>query len=98
MYAGHIIVTVNFAVLSAFLQVFLLLENDMPLETRIFQENARTLLKEIGKDQELVFVGNKLMYQDLDRTEVLQGGTISMSTGRHVDNDFIPGLKTKTDF
>jgi hypothetical protein len=76
MYAGHIIVTVNFAVLSAFLQVFLLLENDMPLETRIFQGNARTLLKEIGKDQELVFVGNKLMYQDLDRTEVLQGGTI----------------------
>jgi hypothetical protein len=38
---------------------------------RIFQGNARTLLKEIGKDQELVFVGNKLMYQDLDRTEVL---------------------------
>ena len=25
-------------------------------------------------------------------------GTISMPTGRHVDNDFIPGLKTKTDF
>ena len=70
MYAGHIIVIVNFAVLSAFLQVFLL-ENDIPLETRIFQGNARTLLKEIGKDQELVFVGNKLMYQDLDRTEVL---------------------------
>jgi hypothetical protein len=31
-------------------------------------------------------------------TVVLKGGTISMPTGRHVDNDFIPGLKTKTDF
>ena len=29
---------------------------------------------------------------------VLKGGTISMPTGRHVDNVFIPGLKTKTDF
>ena len=31
-------------------------------------------------------------------TVVLKGGTISMATGRHVDNDFIPGLETKTDF
>jgi hypothetical protein len=31
-------------------------------------------------------------------TVVLKGGTISMPTGRHIDNDFIPGLKTKTDF
>jgi hypothetical protein len=31
-------------------------------------------------------------------TVVLKGGTISMPMGRHVDNDFIPGLKTKTDF
>jgi hypothetical protein len=31
-------------------------------------------------------------------TVVLKGGTISMPTGRHVDNDFIPGLKTKTDY
>jgi len=61
MYAGHIIVIVNFALLSAFLQVFLHLENDMPLETRIFQGNVRTLLKEIGKDQELMFIGNKLI-------------------------------------
>jgi hypothetical protein len=29
-------------------------------------------------------------------TVVVKGGTISMPTGRHVDNDFIPGLKTKT--
>jgi hypothetical protein len=28
-------------------------------------------------------------------TVVLKGGTISMSTGRYIDNDFIPGLKTK---
>jgi hypothetical protein len=28
----------------------------------------------------------------------LKGGTISMPTGRHVDNDCIPVLKTKTDF
>jgi hypothetical protein len=27
-----------------------------------------------------------------------KGGTISMPTGRHVDNDFIHGLKTKTYF
>jgi hypothetical protein len=31
-------------------------------------------------------------------TVVLKGGTISMPTGRHVDNVFVPGLKTKTDF
>jgi hypothetical protein len=31
-------------------------------------------------------------------TVLLKGGTISMPMGRHVDNDFIPGLKTKTDF
>ena len=31
-------------------------------------------------------------------TVVLKGGTISMPMGRHVDNDFIPGLKTKTGF
>jgi len=37
------------------------IDNDMPLETRIFQGNVRTLLKEIGKDQELMFVGNKLV-------------------------------------
>ena len=29
---------------------------------------------------------------------LLKGGTISMPTGRHVDNDVIPGLKTKTYF
>jgi hypothetical protein len=28
---------------------------------------------------------------------VLKVGTISMPTGRHVDNVCIPGLKTKTD-
>ena len=27
-----------------------------------------------------------------------KGGTISMPTGRHIDNDFIPGLKTNSDF
>lgn len=37
------------------------IDNDMPLETRIFQGNVRTLLKEIGKDQDLMFVGNKLV-------------------------------------
>ena len=31
-------------------------------------------------------------------TVVMKSGAISMSAGRHVDNDFIPGLKTKTDF
>ena len=31
-------------------------------------------------------------------TVLLKGGTISMPTGRHVDNDVIPGLKTKTYF
>ena len=31
-------------------------------------------------------------------TVVLKGGTISMPTDRHVDKDFIPSLKTKTDF
>ena len=31
-------------------------------------------------------------------TVVRQGGTISMPTGRQKDNDFIPGLKTKTNF
>ena len=31
-------------------------------------------------------------------TVLLKDGTISMPTGRHVDNDFIPGLKTKSDF
>ena len=29
---------------------------------------------------------------------VLKGGTISMPMGRHVDSDFVPGLKTNTDF
>lgn len=33
--------------------------HDMPLETRIFQGNVRTMLKEIGKDQELMFVQKK---------------------------------------
>jgi hypothetical protein len=37
----------------------------MPLETRIFQGNVRTLLKQIGKDQELMFVGNKLVQKKL---------------------------------
>ena len=27
---------------------------------------------------------------------VLKGVTISMPTGRHIDNDFIPGLKTNS--
>jgi hypothetical protein len=31
-------------------------------------------------------------------TVVLKGGTISMPTDRHVDNVFIPSLKTTTDF
>jgi hypothetical protein len=31
-------------------------------------------------------------------TMVLKDGIISMPTGNNVDNDFIPGLKTKTDF
>ena len=31
-------------------------------------------------------------------TVVLKSGTISMPTGKQVDNDFIPGLKTKTVF
>jgi hypothetical protein len=31
-------------------------------------------------------------------TVVLKGGTISMPTGSHLDNVFIPGLKTTTDF
>ena len=31
-------------------------------------------------------------------TEVLKGSTISMPTGRHIDNDFISFLKTETDF
>jgi hypothetical protein len=31
-------------------------------------------------------------------TVLLKGGTISMPTGRHVNSDFIPGLKTKTNF
>jgi hypothetical protein len=31
-------------------------------------------------------------------TVVLKGGTIAMPMGRHVDNDVIPGLKTKTDY
>ena len=31
-------------------------------------------------------------------TVLLNGDTISMPTARHVDNDFISSLKTKTDF
>jgi hypothetical protein len=31
-------------------------------------------------------------------TGVLKGGTISMPTSRHVDNDFIPGLRTKKSY
>ena len=31
-------------------------------------------------------------------TVVQKGGTISMPTGRHVDNNFIPDLKTETEF
>jgi hypothetical protein len=31
-------------------------------------------------------------------TVLLKGGKISIPTGRHVDNDFIPGLKTKLIF
>jgi hypothetical protein len=37
----------------------------MPLEQRIFQEKVRTLLKEIAKDQELMFAGNKLVQKKL---------------------------------
>jgi hypothetical protein len=37
----------------------------MPLEQRIFQGKVRTLLKEIGKDQKLMFAGNKLVQKKL---------------------------------
>lgn len=37
------------------------IDNDLPVETRMFQGNVRTLLKEIGKENELVFVGNRLV-------------------------------------
>jgi hypothetical protein len=38
------------------------IDNDLPVETRMFQGNIRTLLKEIGKENEMVFVGNKPFY------------------------------------
>jgi hypothetical protein len=39
------------------------IDNDLPVETRMFQGNVRTLLKEIGKANEMMFVGNKLVHK-----------------------------------
>lgn len=39
------------------------IDNDLPVETRMFQGNVRTLLKEIGKENEMMFVGNKLVHK-----------------------------------
>lgn len=36
------------------------IDNDMPLETRIHQNNMRTLLKELGKERSFTFSGNRL--------------------------------------
>lgn len=37
------------------------IDNDLPIETRIHQSNMRALLKEVGKDQKMTFIGNRLV-------------------------------------
>jgi len=37
------------------------IENDIPVETRNFQNTVRTVLKEIGKDKNFKFAGNRLL-------------------------------------
>ncbi|VDI48249.1 Hypothetical predicted protein [Mytilus galloprovincialis] len=37
------------------------IENDMPLETRNFQNAMRTVLKEMGKDKDYKFAGSRLL-------------------------------------
>lgn len=39
------------------------INNDLPIETRIHQSNMRTLLKEVGKEREMFFIGNKLVHR-----------------------------------
>lgn len=39
------------------------IDNDLPLETRIVQNNMRTIIKEMGKEQDMVFVGNRLVHK-----------------------------------
>ena len=56
----------------------------MPLETRIFQGNVRTLLKEIGKDQELMFVGSKLMQRNFRTYCGLEYGTVEDGRSRRM--------------
>ena len=38
------------------------IDNDLPVESRMFQGNIRTLLKKIGKENEMMFAGNKLVH------------------------------------
>ena len=38
------------------------IDNDLPVERRMFQGNIRTLLKKIGKENEMMLVGNKLVH------------------------------------
>ncbi|CAC5365731.1 unnamed protein product [Mytilus coruscus] len=46
---------------AAYKKVYI--DNDLPLETRIVQNNMRTIIKEMGKEQDIVFVGNKLVHK-----------------------------------
>ena len=37
------------------------IENDIPLETRNVQNTVRTVLREVGKDKDNIFSGNRLV-------------------------------------